>query len=142
MLLSTEIFSKRRKIHSCTELKPEWLATVAKAFSMGFTMLQVVNKCIQTPPEGRRADSGGTAIPDRLLTSRTINCLNCTSVDKKSFDHGKDAWSFSKRSNFEEQILHLILAQWAEKRCLLSIRFFNKQTKTSKSLWRPLALVI
>ena len=95
-----------------------------------------------TSPKGRRADSGGTAIPDRLLTSRTINCLNCTSVDKKSFDHGKDAWSFSKRSNFEEQILHLILAQWAEKRWLFGIRFFNEQAKTLKGLWRPLATVI
>ena len=65
-----------------------------------------------TPTKGwKRAVSGGNAIPDRLMTGRTINRLNCPSIDKKSFDHGRDTWSLSKRSNFEEQILHLILAQ-------------------------------
>ena len=121
MLQTTEIFSKRRKIHSCnwTEARVlgnrchvNWMTTGAIAFVYYIYII-----IIMTTPRGGRAVSRSNAILDRLLTGRTASCLNCQSRDKKSFDHGRDTWSLSKRSNFEEQILHLILAQWAEKRC-------------------------
>ena len=136
MLQTTEIFSKRRKIHSCnwTEARVlgnrchvNWMTTGAIAF--------VYYIYYYDHPKGwKRAVSRGNAILDRLLTGRTASCLNCQSRDKKSFDHGRDAWSLSKRSNFEEQILHLILAQWAEKRCRSLLGISIEQKKEIKNL--------